>query len=318
MAEPNYVLGTPGAGSTSWSLGGSWSIGGSWRIGGGIKGSAVQWMRSRIGLDAAHQVTKGAGVRIAVLDTGIDLQHPLFAGKLLPGYDFVDNDNDPSEEGMPHTGAYGHGTHVAGLIAQVAPDAKIMPLRILDKDGVGDMWRLARALIYAANPDGDVNTDDGVDIINLSIGTTERASLIEKVLRAETNEGRRPDDPDFPQIRHPGIIVVAAAGNTGDGTRIFPAAASDLVGGMLAVGASTPADNMADFSTRGFWVEFMAPGERIVSSIPGGRYGVWRGTSMAAPIVSGVVALIRSRYPMLAPHDVLERLEWRSEERRVG
>ena len=157
-------------------------------------------MRSRINLDAAQAVNRGQNIKVAVIDTGIDAQHPLFAGKLLPGFDFVDRDMDPSEVGTPHLGAYGHGTHVAGIIAMVAPEAKIIPIRILDQDGVGDIWRLANALIYAANPDGDNSTDDGADIINLSLGTTQQAPLIRKILDAVTNTGSTPDDPDLPML----------------------------------------------------------------------------------------------------------------------
>ncbi|MBK9767961.1 MAG: S8 family serine peptidase [Chloracidobacterium sp.] len=189
----------------------------------------------------------------------------------------------------------------------VAPAAKIIPIRILDQDGMGDIWRLANALIFAANPDGDNATDDGADIINLSLGTTQQAPLIRKILDAITNDGRNSDDPDLPMIVHPGILVVASAGNTGNNTRIYPAAENDLHG-LIAVGASTAADTVASFSTRGSWVELMAPGERIVSSVPGGRYGVWRGTSMAAPVVAGISALVRSRFSSMSPNAVFEHL----------
>ena len=128
-------------------------------------------MGTRINLPAAQAISKGAGVKVAVLDTGIDKTHPLFAGKLLPGRDFVDNDNDPSEVGTSGVGAYGHGTHVAGIVLMVAPDAKIIPIRVLDQNGVGNVWTLSKALNYAANPDGNPATDDGANIINLSLGT---------------------------------------------------------------------------------------------------------------------------------------------------
>jgi subtilisin family serine protease len=264
-------------------------------------------MRNQINLNSAHSISLGQGVRVAVLDTGIDLQHPIFQGKLLPGYDFVDNDSNPSEVGSRGTGAFGHGTHVSGIIAMVAPEAKIMPVRILDQTGSTDVWRLARALIYAANPDGDMTTNDGADIVNLSIGTPDRTNLLRKLIAAETNDGTDPDDPDLPEIGHPAIVIVAAAGNTGNTTQVYPAAEHD-VHGLIAVGASTRSDIVADFSTRGDWVELMAPGDRIVSSVPGGGYGVWRGTSMAAPVVSGIAALVRNRYPTLKPNAIFEHI----------
>lgn len=308
VAEPNYVISTPVAGRTPWSLGGSWSIGWPWWNSLlGARAYGTQWMRQRLDLQAAQSISRGAGVTIAVLDTGIDTVHPLFSGKLLSGYDFVDNDNDPSEVGNATNGAFGHGTHVAGIVATVAPDAKIIPIRVLDQNGEGDVWRLARALVYASDPDGDPNTDDGADIINLSLGTTGRTDLIKRLIAAETEDGTGVEDPGLPHIGYPGIVVVVAAGNTGNGTKIYPAAEHD-VPGLIAVGASGLNDTVSDFSTRGEWVELMAPGDRIVSSVPGGRYGIWRGTSMAAPIVSAIAALVRSRYPGLKPNGVFDHI----------
>ena len=308
LVEPNYVISSPVAGNSPWSMGGSWSIGWPWWTPVlGERAYANQWMRQRIDLPAAQTVTRGQGIKVAVLDTGIDRTHPLFAGKLLPGYDFVDNDNDPTEVGTAHVGAFGHGTHVAGIVATVAPEAKIIPIRVLDENGGCDVWRLARALVYAANPDGDLETNDGADIINLSLGTTGRTNLIRRLIAAETNDGTGEDDPGLPQFGHPGIVVVVAAGNTGNETAIYPAAEHD-VPGLVAVGASSPADTVSTFSTRGDWVELMAPGERIVSSVPGGKYGIWRGTSMAAPVVSGIAALVRSRYPSLKANAVFEQI----------
>jgi len=188
-----------------------------------------------------------------------------------------------------------------------------MPIRVLDENGVGDMWRLAKALIYAADPDGNPYTHDGADVINLSLGTPEHADLVKRVVEAATHS-RRISDPAFPQLRNAQAIVVAAAGNTSNNTKIYPAAdagslgAFDSIEGLIPVGASTAGDMSADFSTYGPWVELMAPGERIVSSIPGGRYGVWRGTSMAAPIVSGIVALVRSRWPNASTQEIREHL----------
>jgi subtilisin family serine protease len=103
----------------------------------------VEFEPQTIHLSAAHQVSRGTGpngpIKIAILDTGIDATHPALAGHLLPGYDFVDNDNDPSEVGSLQTGPWGHGTHVAGLIALIAPEAKIIPIRVLDQHGVGNV-----------------------------------------------------------------------------------------------------------------------------------------------------------------------------------
>ena len=122
------------------------------RVGGSSKGYGSQWFPDLIRLNQAHSLSTGQNVIVAVLDTGIDLTHPAFAGRLVPGYDFVDDDNDPSEEGVLHQNpAFGHGTHVAGIIHLTAPDAKIMPLRILDENGEGQLWRVKDAIVWAAH-----------------------------------------------------------------------------------------------------------------------------------------------------------------------
>jgi subtilisin family serine protease len=101
-------------------------------------------------------------------------------------------------------------------------------------------------------------------------------------------------------------VVVAAAGNSGASIREYPAA--DNASGLLAVAASTEADALAAFSTYGSWVRVAAPGDRVLSSIPGGKYATWSGTSMAAPIVAGVTALTRAAYPGLRPTDTVTRV----------
>ncbi len=118
-AEPNYLGQTPeGRGRVSWSVGGDSGA------------YAEQWAPDKLRLPEAHTVTYGAGVRVAVLDTGVDATHPALDGKLGPGFDFVDYDADPSEVGTPGEDiAYGHGTHVSGLVALAAPDATILPAR---------------------------------------------------------------------------------------------------------------------------------------------------------------------------------------------
>ncbi|MBV9959755.1 MAG: S8 family serine peptidase, partial [Acidobacteria bacterium] len=172
FAEPNHNGGAPEAARPTWSVGDSFA-----NIMAGRKAANTQWARTKIRVDEAQQVTRGAvaagvlspeprPIVVAVLDTGIDLNHPAFAGRLVAPsdmYDFVGNDPDPSEEGSAEIGPYGHGTHVAGLIAMVAPDAKIMPLRVLGADGKGDFFRLAEAIKFALA--------HGANVINLSLST---------------------------------------------------------------------------------------------------------------------------------------------------
>ncbi len=293
-AEPNYVGQTPeGRQKSSWFK--------------GEKGASTsnQWAMGAIGLPDALKVSRGAGITVAILDTGVDATHPALDGHLRSGYDFVDMDTDPSEVGNHEANvAYGHGTHVAGLVAATAPDAKILPLRVLDADGTGNVWVLAEALAYAVNPDGDPTTQDGADVINLSLSTTRKTNLLGEISRGAACEGEGDGVGEDLCVATGGrgAVVVAAAGNSGTTTPEYPAA--ENVGGMLAVAASTPDDALASFSTRGDWVKVRAPGENILSTVPGGEYGVWSGTSMAAPLVAGEAALIFSLDPSLAPTDV--------------
>ena len=310
IAEPNFVHQSPEArrGNNAWAIGTESAY-------------VAQWAPGALHLAEAQALTKGAGMRVAVLDTGIDLVHPLFAGKLLPGHDFVDGDLDPSEVGS-HTplGSFGHGTHVAGLIALVAPGAQIMPLRVLDATGQGNAWVLAEALLYAVDPDGNTGTNDGAHVINLSLGSLGRTQILDTIGRLATCAippvvlRPRDDlaDPGYNGDRDRcnafgGAVVVAAAGNdASDALREYPAA--EGVYGLVAVAASTSASRLASFSNFGGWIDFAAPGEGITSSVPGGIYGTWSGTSMAAPLAAGTAALVRALNPGLSARDVARRL----------
>jgi subtilisin family serine protease len=285
-AEPNFLGQEPeGVARSSWSKGGDEG------------GDALQWAAARIRLAEAHTVSRGANVTVAVLDTGADLDHPALAGHLAQGYDFVDLDADPSEEGVYGQDiAYGHGTHVAGLVALAAPEATIVPVRILRPNGSGDSWILAQALRYAVGlpVPGITPLARKADVINISYSVRQRSLLLDDVL------GVLAALPGGP-------VVVAAAGNHGPSTaKEYPAAENRP--GVLAVAASTETDVLADFSTRGSWVDVAAPGESILSSVPDNDYGIWSGTSMAAPLAAGVAALVRARYSSLSPSQVTARI----------
>jgi subtilisin family serine protease len=270
--------------------------------GGGGDGEYVgQWAPGKIRLPEAHAITRGAGITVAVIDTGVDLSHPALVGRLVPGYDFVDDDADPSEEGAYGVNdLFGHGTHVAGLIALAAPDSRIMPLRVLNPDGVGNIWVLAEALAYALDPDGNPETDDGADVVNLSLSTLERSGLLRDVVKAVTCADpmkASPDDLPCFLTNGRGAVVVMAAGNGGNSVKEYPA--GDGIAGTISVAASTQGDTLASFSNYGSWVNVAAPGEGIWSTVPGGGYGNWSGTSMATPLVSGEAALVRAAFPRL-------------------
>jgi thermitase len=285
-AEPNYIGGLPEARQRS-----------SWAVGSSAGDYTQQWAPAKLRLPQAHTVTRGADIIVAVLDTGVDRTHPALVGQLVDGFDFVDLDLDPSEEGWYGSdSAYGHGTHVAGLVALVAPDAKIMPLRTLGPDGIGTIWAQVQALRFAV--------DHGADVINLSYSFSQRSQLLDDILSEITCSASV--DADCRAKVRPGAVVVAASGNSGLNDREYPAA--DYMPGILATAASTENDMLAIFSTYGSWVPVAAPGDRIVSTIPGGQYAAWSGTSMAAPLAAGTAALVRAAYPKMRPVDVVNRI----------
>lgn len=311
LAEPNVVQSSPEARKNA-----VWAIG-------TPQDYAAQWAPTALRLDEAHRLATGAGVRVAVLDTGVDRTHPALAGRLLPGFDFVDYDNDPSEKGSVADVGFGHGTHVAGLVALVAPSAMIIPLRVLDTAGQGNTWVLAEALLYAVDPDGDPTTDDGAHVINLSLGTSTRTRILRAVEQLATCSVPNDNDPandlsdpgydvDEARCSHAhGVIIVAAAGNDGSSSTLeYPAAESAQT--LAAVGASSANGRLASFSNFGSWVRFVAPGDRITSSVPGGGYGTWSGTSMAAPLFAGTAALLRGINPGMKPEDIVKRMGSRS------
>ncbi len=308
VAEPNFIQQSPEARRNQ-----PWAIG-------SAQAYATQWAPQAMRLAEAQQRATGAGVRVAVLDTGVDLNHPLLLGRLLPGFDFVDFDADPSEVGGIGNPGFGHGTHVAGLIAMVAPDAKIMPFRVLDADGVGNVWVLAEALLRAVDPDGNPDTDDGAHIINMSLGTLNRTRLFDSIAQLASCT---PADPALPETdlsdpgynddkarcgRFGGVVIVAASGNDASSAiKQYPAA--EGFKGLLAVAATGADGKLAKFSNFGSWIQIAAPGDLITSSIPGGGFATWSGTSMASPLVAGTAALLHQREPALKPDEIVRRLQ---------
>lgn len=234
----------------------------------------------QIGLEGAHEdaKNKGAGVKIAIIDSGIDLKHVAFQGALAPvneHWDFVSQDGVPQEEGRQGYGAYGHGTAVAGIALQIAPKAKILPLRVLNADGGGDAAHIAQAINRARVL--------GADIINLSLGSTTRSYAVQQAIHYATQSG---------------VFVVASSGNTGDDKVTYPARdmfyATSAGLRSISVGSVNTRGEKSSFSTYGnqsYKVELMAPGERIYSPFPNNKMFPWSGTSMAAPMATGGLAL---------------------------
>ena len=293
-----------------WTIGHSWAVGHSWAIGGSVKGYRRNRFPATIRLAEAHQINRGTRVDngqpvvVAVLDTGIDPDHPQFAGRLVPGWDFVSNDNDPREVGvLRQNPVYGHGTHVAGIIALTAPEAKIMPIRILDENGEGELWRVVAAIIWAAN--------HGADVVNISFGYNVEPLLLKNLLH--NCDVPPPGTQLFPELNGNKLVVISGAGNGGNANPIYPA--GTRIDPQLGVGASTRLEHLATFSTMSVegvsssrFIRAVAPGENIVSTLPGGRYGMWTGTSMSAPITAGIAALLKARVPTLDPHMIVDRI----------
>ncbi len=234
--------------------------------------NARAWQQ--IGLLEAHTKLAphlGNGVVVAVIDTGLDLAHPVFTDRLVPGWDFVDGDARPQDEGFGD--GYGHGTAVAGIILQVAPLAKIMPLRVLGADGQGDTDNLALAINWAV--------DRGAKVVNVSLGAAETSAAVEKVLEKAKNKG---------------VAVVASSGNSGDRSVTFPARGAlkdtPYKDALVSVGSVNAVDEKSAFSTyQKDMVETVAPGEIVFTAYPNGQVAYVSGTSFAAPMVSGALAL---------------------------
>ncbi|MGB9661101.1 MAG: S8 family peptidase [Moorellaceae bacterium] len=238
----------------------------------------LPWGVERIGAPAAWPRTTGAGVKVAVLDTGVDAGHPDLKANLVervnlkfPGWTAGDNN--------------GHGTHVAGIIAAadntfgvvgVAPQVQIYAVKIFDYRGRGFISDIISGLEWACK--------NKMQIVNMSFGTKQPSIALQKAVEA---------------CLQAGILLVAAAGNEGDkeGEVLYPA----RYPGVLAVTATTREDKLAGFSSRGPEVSVAAPGAEVLSTYPGGQYRVMSGTSMAAPHVSGVLALILGSKNELGP-----------------
>ncbi|MDQ3627535.1 MAG: S8 family serine peptidase [Actinomycetota bacterium] len=283
--EPNFADGQPeGSPTYRWDNGSPVVVGSdpaAWRS---------QQALSTIRGAEAHQTTRGEGTVVAVLDTGVHLGHPGLSDRFTTdGYDFVDDDFVPEEtrngvdddaDGRIDEG-WGHGTHVAGVVSAVAPDARIMPLRVLDDEGLGFVWTTAEAIRWASAR--------GADVINLSLGTAADSALLEDAVEDAEEDG---------------AVVVAAAGNENRSQPQWPAADDDAVG----VGSVSPADVRSPFSNHGSWVDVAAPGQDIVSTFPAQVYARWDGTSMATPFVSGQAALLRARRPAVEVEQLIRRI----------
>ena len=230
-----------------------------------------QWGITKIDTPGGWGMETGdRDVIIAIVDTGVDLDHPDLKNKIVAGYDYVGMDSDPDDVG-------GHGTHCAGIaaastnngigVAGVCANCSIMPLRVLGAEG-GLASDVAKGIVWAA--------DHGANVISLSLGGMFPSSTQEDSIKYAWNKG---------------AIVIAAAGNMGVQDAHYPAYHSTCV----AVGSTESNDARSGFSNYGSWVDVAAPGGFIMSTIPDGEYGYKSGTSMATPFVAGLAGLLFSK-----------------------
>jgi thermitase len=228
----------------------------------------LQWGLTKVEAAQAWELTTGSpNINIAILDTGVDSDHPDLANKIISNVKFSNSGTTGD--------VYGHGTHVAGIaaamtnngigVAGLGYSSTIMNVKVLDDNGMGAYSWIASGIVWAA--------DNGAEIINLSLGAPYASSVLEDALNYAWSKG---------------VVVVAAAGNSGDTTPMYPAYYTNCI----AAAATDANDAIAYFSNYGDWVDVAAPGVSIYSTLKNNSYGYMSGTSMASPYVAGLAALV--------------------------
>jgi subtilisin family serine protease len=237
-----------------------------------------QWHLTMINAPAAWDISTGSSnVVVAVVDSGVNANHPDLAGKILSsGYDYVANDTNPMDEN-------GHGTAVAGVvspacnndlgIAGVSWLSMILPVRVLNANGSGSYSAISSGITYAA--------DKGARIINMSLGGTSSSKTLQAAVNYAWNKN---------------CILVAASGNNGNNIAVYPAACSNVV----AVAASDSLDGHPTWSSYGSYIDVAAPGVDIATLYGADQYAWWTGTSFSSPVTAGVFALMVSKKPELS------------------
>ena len=292
-AEPNYVVGLTDEPSQG-ELTNLPADTGATAVSVNDPRSAEQYSLDRMQVRSAWGLSPGGASVVAVLDTGVQFDHPDLAGRLLTGHDFVNNDTNASDDN-------GHGTWVSGIIAANPNEAygmagiswndRILPVKIMGREGTGDTSDLTSGIIWAAN--------HGATVINMSVGGFPTSQYVQDAVNYAWNKG---------------AVLIGAAGNNRREETFYPASFANVV----SVSATQADDEFANWSSYGSKVDVSAPGATILTTncytCTYGAHDTWgshtkiSGTSFAAPNVSGVVALIRGRYPGEGPAQIVNRL----------
>lgn len=248
--------------------------------------AAQQYSLWRMSVNSAWDVTRGDGVVIGILDTGVDGTHPDLQGKLVSmGRDFVNNDYNATDD-------HGHGTHVTGIaaaatnngtgVAGIGYNARVLPVKVLASSGSGSHSAIASGITWAA--------DNGARIINLSLGGPNNSTTLDQALAYAWSRG---------------VVIIAAAGNENTASPVYPASSANAIG----VCATNQSDARGSFSNYGVNVDVCAPGVTIWSTVRGGSYQAWDGTSMASPNAAGVAALVAAAHPTWTNSQIRQALE---------
>nr|WP_221468836.1 S8 family peptidase [Cohnella thailandensis] len=247
--------------------------------------SQYQWNLPVIETEKGWSVTRGKeDMVVAVVDTGVQLDHPDLKGRLVEGKNIIDPTKQPTDD-------VGHGTHVAGIIAAHVNNnegiagmtwfTKIMPVKVLDSSGAGTTYSVAEGIIWAA--------DHGADVINMSLGNYASAEFLHDAIKYAHDKG---------------VVLIAASGNDNTDQPGYPAAYPEV----FAVAATNDDETKAEYSNYGDYIDVAAPGTSIASTYPGSRYAALSGTSMASPHVAAAASLVRAANPSLSNEQVMELL----------
>ncbi|WP_231687915.1 S8 family peptidase [Bacillus sp. FJAT-27251] len=245
-----------------------------------------QWNLPAIGTEDGWGISRGdEDIIIAVIDTGVDLDHPDLKNRLVDGYNVMNDNDEPDDDN-------GHGTHVAGIIASETNNHqgtagvtwynKIMPVKAMGAKGYGTTFDIAKGIIWAV--------DNGADVINLSLGNYQESNILQRAVRYAYDHD---------------VVMVSAAGNDNSRQPSYPAAYPEV----LSVSAISFDGNLAEFSNYGDYINVTAPGVYIPSTYFQNQYAQLSGTSMAAPHVAGLAGLVKSANPKLGSKEIMSIIQ---------